>query len=196
MKKRIYLARHGETDWNLEGRMQGRTDVVLNAAGKEQAERLADAAAGLEIGSIVSSPLRRAAMTAEIISGRIKLPVSYHAGLVERSFGEAEGMLKPEVIEKFGHLLVVDGEHIDWGKTCLPGGESREEAMIRIRNALRETLPDDSADNVLVVMHGANIQMMLGVTGVKNCDCFRAEYDTETGEFSDVERVCEDELSS
>jgi broad specificity phosphatase PhoE len=210
MKKRIYLARHGETDWSLEKRMQGRTDIPLNATGEAQAEALAGALAGLKIDRIVSSPLKRAARTAEIIVNRLGLGANFDSGLAERSFGEAEGLCRPEILEKFGHLIA-DGEdgprereirkkfgyaivvrdgRPDWSRTSIPGGESLEEVQERLDGALGRICACDG-DNILIVTHGANIQKLLGGIVTRNCCCFAAIYDTETGEMSEVECVYE-----
>ncbi len=185
MKKLIYLARHGETDWNLEHRMQGRVDIPMNAVGEEQAGRLADSLAGIKIAAIVSSPLRRAARTAEIVGGKLGLPVAYNPNLIERSFGEAEGLLREEMIEKFADALVREGGHIHWGKTRMPGGESADEHSNRLAKALADILSGDS-DNVLIITHGANAQSLLNITGLKNCCCFSGIYDTETRKISDA----------
>lgn len=87
---RIYLVRHGQTDWNLEKRMQGREDVPLNATGRAQAEKLRDKIRGLEFDVVYASPLKRAAETAEIAVGD-RYEIIYDERLVERSFGEFEG---------------------------------------------------------------------------------------------------------
>ena len=96
MKPRIlYLTRHGETDWNAEGRWQGHTDVPLNSTGEAQARAMADALRGTGIGAVVSSDLRRACDTARIVAGILGVDVAYvDADLRERAFGLFEGLTR------------------------------------------------------------------------------------------------------
>ena len=95
---KIYLIRHGETDWNREGRLQGRTDIPLNQHGITQMERIGDymADGGYRIDKIITSPLQRAGMSAEIIAFRIgyeKSRIIVEPLFTERSFGDAEGTI-------------------------------------------------------------------------------------------------------
>ena len=84
----IYLVRHGQTDWNIEGRNQGHTDIELNSAGIEQAAQLAQQLKNIDFDYVFSSPLKRAAKTARIIhSGEI----IYDSRIIERYNGELEG---------------------------------------------------------------------------------------------------------
>lgn len=87
----FWFLRHGETDWNAEGRSQGRTDIPLNAVGVAQAERAAAAMPGRGIVRIVASPLGRALRTAEIVNARLGLPLTTDEDLMEVSFGVEEG---------------------------------------------------------------------------------------------------------
>jgi probable phosphoglycerate mutase len=87
----FWFLRHGETDWNAEGRSQGRSDIPLNEVGLLQAERAAVALQGRGIATIVSSPLSRALRTAEIVNQALQLPLSTDDDLMEVSFGTEEG---------------------------------------------------------------------------------------------------------
>jgi broad specificity phosphatase PhoE len=194
MKKRIYLARHGETDWNREGRIQGHTDMPLNRTGEEQARRLAEAISGLEIGAIVSSPLKRAARTAEILGEKFGLPASFNDGLIEACFGECEGMNNKEISDKLAKYLVWNGTRVDWEKSSVPGHEKMAATKLRLKKAFAEIFSDPPPDDAMIVSHGVNMRALTGVK-CKNCACFRAMYDTETGEISDVECVYEGEIS-
>jgi probable phosphoglycerate mutase len=89
----FWFLRHGETDWNAEGRSQGRTDIPLNSVGLAQARRAAKTLAAIGgIGTIVASPLIRARVTAEIAAEALGLPVEFDEGLQEVCFGEQEGL--------------------------------------------------------------------------------------------------------
>lgn len=87
----FYFIRHGQTDWNAECRLQGQLDTPLNNKSSKQAEDAEKIISALNISLLCSSPLRRAVQTAEIINANKKLPVIYHLGLKEYSFGLFEG---------------------------------------------------------------------------------------------------------
>ncbi|MDR2098496.1 MAG: histidine phosphatase family protein [Rickettsiales bacterium] len=197
MKRRVYFVRHGETDWNRERRLQGRTDVPLNRTGIRQAEELAKIISNLKVGAIISSPLKRAAETAEIIAAQLAIPIEYNENLVERCFGVAEGLVRKEIIAKYSSLLVMDGDFIDWNRTVIPGGESPEVRHSRLSAALSEIFADSNRDNVLVVTHGDNVRYLMRVsTSTMNCCCFSTLYDTESGEISDIKLLYVGEGSS
>src|SRR5688572_5903301 len=87
---RIYVARHGQTEWNAARRLQGGTDVPLNETGRRQAAALADRLAGVRLDRIYSSALQRSRQTAEALQGRA--PLEALAGLNEQSLGAFEGL--------------------------------------------------------------------------------------------------------
>ena len=99
---KIYLLRHGETDWNIEGRLQGRMDIPMSESGKEQITSIGHYLKdrGFSVGRIISSPLLRAKQTTEIVAKAINFEgnVSFDELLLERSFGKLEGVLwSPEI---------------------------------------------------------------------------------------------------
>ncbi|MBI3763708.1 MAG: histidine phosphatase family protein, partial [Chloroflexi bacterium] len=98
---RLWLIRHGETDWNVEGRWQGQTDPPLNESGRAQAEALAAQLAGIRIEAIYSSDLQRAHTTARIIARGLGLPVRLDARWREIDQGEWEGLLVTEVAARY-----------------------------------------------------------------------------------------------
>jgi probable phosphoglycerate mutase len=87
----FWFLRHGETDWNAEGRSQGRTDIPLNTVGLAQARRAAMALVDRGIVTIVASPLSRALRTAEIVAEALSLPIATDDDLMEVAFGTEEG---------------------------------------------------------------------------------------------------------
>lgn len=87
---KIYIARHGQTDWNLQHKAQGRTDVPLNETGIKQAESLRDNIKNIQFTAVYASPLKRAAETAQIATSN-KYDIIYDDRLIERSFGNFEG---------------------------------------------------------------------------------------------------------
>ena len=89
----IYLMRHGETDWNIARRMQGHSDIPLNANGLRQARQAAAGMRGLPIDRILTSPLRRAKQTAQAVAAGRGVPVLIEENLIEMGFGALEGKL-------------------------------------------------------------------------------------------------------
>ncbi|WP_395242619.1 histidine phosphatase family protein [Agromyces sp. MMS24-K17] len=148
MTTRILLVRHGETDWNVAGRIQGRTDIPLNDTGRAQARGAAAAIASApdasEIARVVSSPFARAADTAAPIADALGLPVDLDDAFAEQAFGAAEGITWVEL-----HRRWPDG---------YPGVETRPEVVARVTEALeRVAVPDATT---LVVTHGGVINAL------------------------------------
>lgn len=151
----IGLLRHGQTNWNIDFRLQGVTDIPLNETGIEQAKVAGSVlAAGVERGDgwdlILSSPLSRARDTAVMVGEAIGLGgVSIEELLLERSFGEAEGLSHEEWKSKYS-----DTNHV-------PGGESLEQLEARSWILLQRLLDHHEGKRVLTVSHGALIRTLL-----------------------------------
>ncbi len=140
----FWFLRHGETDWNAEGRSQGRTDIALNSVGLAQAQRAARTLAGIGgIATIVASPLVRARVTAEIAAEALGLPVALDKGLQEVNFGEQEG-------------LPMGDWYDDWiaGSYTPAGAETFAELLARAVAAVNRATTVRPAP-VLIVAHGA-----------------------------------------
>ncbi|KRE91275.1 MULTISPECIES: histidine phosphatase family protein [unclassified Arthrobacter] len=144
------LVRHGQTDWNAERRLQGATDIPLNDVGRGQARDAVAVLAPYEWDAIVSSPLSRAAETADLIAEGLGLSVSRRVPeLTERSFGPAEGMQAgPEL----------DALRIPGG---FKGAESEEEAANRGLAALEALAEEFRGQRLLVVTHGTLLRVSL-----------------------------------
>ncbi len=132
----IILARHGETEWNVEEVFRGRIDIELNETGMKQAELLAKYLSAVKIDAIYSSPLKRALKTAEVIASYHKLDVEIAPGLVDFNYGEWQGLPHQEVKDKYKELY---GEWIkNPHQVRIPAGESlndvRERAMGVVNN--------------------------------------------------------------
>jgi probable phosphoglycerate mutase len=154
---RIYLARHGETDWNRQRRLQGSQDVPLSATGREQAEALGKRLSGVSLDAVYASPLRRALETARIAAGG--LPVSVRPGLAERSFGAFEGLRRNSEPERKREL---DRRRRD-PDDALDGGESENQHLARVRAAVEEIRARHAEGNVLVVGHSGTNKLVLRV---------------------------------
>lgn len=144
---RISLVRHGQTDWNRDGRIQGRSDIPLNDTGREQARETGRALRGRDFAGIYASPLSRALETAAIIAGELRMPEPTPVpGLEERSYGDAEGMTSPEVRAAFGE-----------DRTRVPGWEDDGSLLSRVLAALARLGAHHAGEHVLVVAHGGVI---------------------------------------
>jgi len=145
----IALTRHGQTDWNAAGRMQGTSDIPLNDTGREQA--LASLARFVGVGwqHVVTSPLSRAAETGRIIADGLGIAVSgVYSDLQERHYGEAEGRTDAEAA-----ALWPDGE--------FPGLESRDDVADRGLDSLADIARDLPDSAIIVVAHGTLIREVL-----------------------------------
>lgn len=141
---RLILIRHGETDWNVEGRYQGQADPPLNARGLDQARQLADGAngppflrdAGLTV--LYSSPLRRARQTAEVLAETLHLPLYLEPRLMEIHQGDWQRCLRADIAARYPDLFR-RWETEPWQVTP-PGGESLVQVRERVYAAVDELL--------------------------------------------------------
>jgi broad specificity phosphatase PhoE len=151
----FYGLRHGATDWNREGRFQGRTDNPLNTDGLGQARTAADALRGIGIGRIVSSPLVRALKTAEIIGAAVAVPVEVDHGIIEFDFGSFEGLPVRDMMARHG---VKSAEGL---VSILPGDGEHWSAMTeRSLRCVSSWLDRHPGDDLLFVCHDAVMQAM------------------------------------
>lgn len=146
----LYLVRHGETDWNLQRRIQGSTDIPLNDTGRDQAASAGRLLARREWDLVVSSPLSRAFETASIIAGEIGVdePIALDE-IVERHYGEAEGLSDEELTSRFP------------GDTPVPGREARSAVAARVIPALATLADAHPGKSLIVVSHGGVIRSVL-----------------------------------
>lgn len=146
----LYLVRHGETEWNAARRVQGSTDIPLNDTGRAQARRTGRLLSTRRWDAIVASPLSRAFETAEIIADEIGLPRPLTLdALVERRYGEAEGLDYATIEERFP------------GGAPVPGREDRDSVAERVFAALIGLAEDRPGQRVVVVTHGGVIRTVL-----------------------------------
>jgi 2,3-bisphosphoglycerate-dependent phosphoglycerate mutase len=159
---RLWLVRHGETDWNAAGRVQGHTPTELNDRGRQQAREIGRRLKGRDFAAVWSSDLPRAYQTADLIvaSAGLRHPVERSADLRERSFGKYEGMTTPEIGAARTALgLAQTGDLADW--TGMPGVESNEGLWERISAELRRISAGNEGKDVMVVTHGGVISRLV-----------------------------------
>lgn len=185
----IYVVRHGQTDWNLEGRFQGRIDIELNEKGREQAEKTKEKLDGIKFDKVFSSPLKRAYETAQIITDE---SIELDDRIIERCNGQLEGRLKAECEN------MVD--FTDENEQKL-GIESLPDFRGRITDFFDELEKNYAGKNVLVVTHaGVSIYVRCYFEGepkdgnynnykLKNCEVL--EYDNNTRK---KDKVIEDDF--
>jgi broad specificity phosphatase PhoE len=152
----ILLVRHGETDWNLERRVQGHSDTPLNDTGRAQALALAETLEGEEFDAVYASDLARAFDTAQVVAERRGLPVTPVPGLRERNFGTWEGLTDTEIFERFPAAKIGS-----WGDA-----ETQDEMRERVLGALREIAAAHPNGRVLVVTHGGPVRRLLVECGL------------------------------
>jgi broad specificity phosphatase PhoE len=165
----ILLARHGETDWNRDRRVQGHSDTRLNDTGRAQARALAESLAAERIDAVYSSDLLRAHETARIVASPRGLEVTALPDLRERHFGSWEGLTDDEVLERYPWAA---GK--PWGDA-----ETVEEMSRRVLDALDRIGDAHPRGSILVVSHGGPLRAVLarcgvdGVGSIENCRVVR-----------------------
>lgn len=165
----FYLFRHGETDMNAQTRWQGRgIDSELNANGESQARALAEnlKGAGLEI--IYASPLKRALKTAQIVGESLNVPVVEEKGFMEASLGDAEGLKRAEIKEKFPKEFAewhnLDDAFMD---ARFPNGQSKREIQKSMVEALIRTAETCSARKIGIASHSAVLRYFMLYLGLR-----------------------------
>jgi len=149
---RLLLIRHGETDWNTEGRYQGQSDVPLNATGREQAQQLAQALRGSALEAIYSSDLLRARETAEALARATGAPLHVDPRLREVGLGEWEGQLFSDIQQRYPDLLRRRRE--DPLNFAPPGGETVAALRSRLLSAVQDIISLHPGGRAALVSHG------------------------------------------
>jgi broad specificity phosphatase PhoE len=168
----LLLVRHGETDWNADGRLQGQTDRPLNDFGRRQAQQLAADLEGEKLEAIYSSDLARARETAEIVGERLALTVVLDPDLREKDWGTWEG------------LTAAERDRVEFV------GESTRAHQERTLRALRRIAERHPGHDVLVVTHGGSMRRVqtatlgMALAVVENCGRWVCTY--EDGAFGPI----------
>lgn len=180
--REFLFLRHGQTDWNLRGLLQGRSDRPLDDTGLAQARAAAECLAREDVGLIVSSPLLRAWQTAEIVSEKLDVPLRVDELLIERNFGGLEGRPVAEIMPG-----VSTGLEIASRTDLPPDTEPWEEVCDRALRAINSWLSGHTHERILFVSHYGVMcalcqQLCKAVIPVKNARpyhfvCSDAEWD-------------------
>lgn len=160
MKTTIYLTRHGQTEWNIEKRLQGRGNSPLTKSGIERAEELAERLKTLPIDIIYTSPLERAAQTAHLLRGEKDIPIIVHEDLVEMSFGIYEGRKIDELAKENPdwHIhRIMEGDL----KQCAPEGETLQNVRKRTARMMDSIIKKHEGETILIVTHGITLKALM-----------------------------------
>ena len=167
---KLYLIRHGETDWNIVKRLQGATDIPLNANGEELARATCEGMKDIRFDMVFTSPLQRAYRTAELVRGDRNVPLIVDERIREICFGDYEGL----VSKSEGYSIPDPDFKFFFTKTdCYktpPNGEPITSLLERTNDFLEELKArDDLQDKtVLVSSHGAAVRALL--SNIEKCD--------------------------
>ena len=187
---KFYIIRHGQTNWNRKGKIQGKTDIELNEEGIEQAKETRKILEKYPIDIIVSSPLKRARKTAEIINEVKNVPIIFEKAIEERGFGYFEGKIRKEI-----HDEILDSEILDNYSLNkeYKGVETIQSLCDRVWGLLDLLKTEYIDKNILLVTHGgvtraingyfngANDKGILEDLGLQNCEI--RTYEIEEKEY-------------
>ncbi len=189
----LLLVRHGETDWNRDGRWQGQSDTPLNELGRRQARELAATLDGVDV--LYSSDLARARETAEIVADRLGIEIRVDSRLRERSFGAWEGLTTSEIEDRFSE------SHGRWQAGEGFGADDAEPFDVfagRVGAFLDDVLHRHPQETVLVIGHGGSIRVIhalaTGLDYVRDhrlipavANCMVARYAARDGKLAPID---------
>lgn len=178
--QKIIVLRHGETDWNQKGLVQGISDIPLNANGLRQAQSLARSLQKYKIAHVFSSDKVRAIQTAGIVANTSSCSVSVHKALREQNFGVAEGQERQNIRKQYAELFTIidDISHPETNRTFLPSAESRLEVFNRVAEPLCDWASQYQEQTICISTHGGVILSLLSVQFKKMISVGTGEYIT------------------
>ena len=185
----IYLMKHGQTDWDLNGRILSWKDVPLNQTGILQVQKAAGKLKNIDLATIYSSDLKCAKKTADIISAALDLPVHYTKRLREMNFGKASGVKKSDLEAKFPHIFPAfnDIKNPERYAVAYPEGETIGEVQQRFIKFISR-LNEEKHTNVLLITHGMLIRMFAETClkkniSLENASLLKVSYDEKNKKF-------------
>ncbi|CCH49361.1 histidine phosphatase family protein [Pseudodesulfovibrio piezophilus] len=154
----FFCMRHGQTDWNQDKRIQGHTDTELNETGREMARQWGKALADNSFDCILTSPLLRASLTADLVNEALgTLPLHTDARLMEQDWGQWTGLTKAELAEIRKQVKTQEYKGFEFRP---PAGESRNEVLMRVCDAFLEFADDHAGKKVLVITHNGVLKVL------------------------------------
>jgi len=158
---KIYIARHGETTWNVEGRIQGRSDPGLSPKGQQQSFALLEQLKNQSLSAIYTSSLQRSILTAQPVAHHFGLPIRRESELDEIAFGVLEG----RNLYQFDEVTQNEWERFkdDRFNYRIPGAENYTDVANRIKPFIEKTLRDHEGEEVLIVGHRVVNRLLIGM---------------------------------
>lgn len=193
---KFYLFRHGETDWNAQGRFQGHLDVELNERGRSQARGLIPKLRNAGVETIVSSDLWRARETAEIVAKALDIQVHLDPDLREAHLGDAQGLTVPEIEGRFGAVLGRWKSNLPTDADIgYPGGETGAIVIARAMGALRRIAKAYPLEKVGISTHGGIIRRVMHAilppeserVPIPNAVLYVVQYEESAGRWSVID---------
>jgi broad specificity phosphatase PhoE len=174
---RVYLVRHGQTEWNRELRFRGRVDIQLNENGHKQASAITDTLKDKGINAIYTSPLRRSIETARPAAVVFQIEPTIVQGLIDINYGEWEGLAYDEVRQRYADL------YLQWEKrpdlVAFPMGESLDDVRKRAFSAFTEIVEKNRGKSILIIPHRViNKVLLCALLGLSNASFWRIRQDT------------------
>ncbi|MDI7186887.1 histidine phosphatase family protein [Leptospira santarosai] len=183
----LYVFRHGETDWNKEGRLQGHLEVPITAKGERQAKSIASILENKGVEILLSSDLKRAKKTSAIVSEILGLDPIFDSDFREVFLGEGQGKLISEVDFYFGKSFWEKWNNQDsaYDKLHFPNGESKQETDLRIRSSLIRITELFSDRVIALCTHGFVMTRMLkmyksmtkNIENIQNTECIQFHFE-------------------
>lgn len=181
---KIYLARHGETDWNVQRLMQGTTDTDLNENGLAQAARLGEKMVGSGIVHVYTSRLKRANHTGQIVAEHLGVPCEARDGMQEVGLGEWEGRTWTDIVREMPELTE------RWAKDRRnarpPKGEIYQEVLDRMVSAVVRIVREAKGD-VMIVSHNGTIRYFLAALYQTPLETMTTDYVTPNAACFEVD---------
>jgi broad specificity phosphatase PhoE len=174
---RVYLVRHGQTEWNRELRFRGRADIPLNENGHKQASAIADTLKDKGINAIYTSPLRRSIETARPVAVVFHIETTSVQGLIDINYGEWEGLAYDEVRQRYATV------YRQWEErphlVTFPNGESLDDVRRRAFSAFTEIVEKNRGKSILIIPHRViNKVLLCALLGLSNSYFWRIRQDT------------------
>ena len=192
----LFVFRHGETDWNREGRIQGHLDIPLNDRGRSQAQALIRTVSRLQIDSVLSSDLSRAHESARIVADALKTPVLKDSRLREIHLGKLQGMSKGEIIAQYGDRFSHQLRHTPLSDADIGelGAESLQDILKRSAEAIDHHLQETQSRRLLIVTHGGVLRRWIQSAihdksyppPIPNCVIFPLQYEKQEWHWVDT----------
>jgi broad specificity phosphatase PhoE len=174
---KVYLVRHGQTEWNKELRFRGRSDIPLNEEGRREAAATADALKEKDIRAIYTSPLRRSIETAQPVAEFFHLEIVPVRELIDISYGDWEGLTYDEVKRRYADTYTMWEQCPDMVQ--FPNGENLDEVRERSFFAFKGIVEKNPGKSILIIPHRViNKVLLCALLDLNNSQFWKVKQDT------------------